>query len=252
MSIFFKLENQGRGETEPAIRLVTRPTGVLYLVATPIGNLGDITFRAVEILREADFIVCEDTRRSGLLLKHLGIKKPLRSFHDQTPQAKLDLLVRDIAAGERAVFITDAGTPLISDPGFELVRELTRHGVRIEAIPGPTAFVNALITSGLPTHAFTFIGYLPQKEKARQEALRELADEARTLIFYESPYRLLRSLKDMLHILGNRSASVSREMTKKFEETKRGTISEILDYFSGKKLLGEFTIVVAGKSGIEG
>ncbi len=221
--------------------------GVLYLVATPIGNLSDITFRAVETLREVDFIICEDSRRSGMLLKHLDIKKPLRTYHDHTSKAKEELLVCELKEGARAAYITDAGTPLISDPGFVLVRDLIRAGIRVESIPGPTAFVNALIVSGLPTHAFTFVAYLPQKEKARQDALRELREEKRTLIFYESPYRILKTLKNMLDIFGDRDASVSREMTKKFEETVRGTLSEVLNYFDKRKILGEWVIVVAGK-----
>jgi len=221
--------------------------GVLYLVATPIGNLGDITFRAVEILREVDFVICEDSRRSGMLLKHLEIKKPLRTYHDHSSEGKQESLVRELKEGARAAYITDAGTPLISDPGFSLVRDSIEAGIRIESIPGPAAFVNALIVSGLPSHAFTFLAYLPQKEKARQDALRELADEKRTLIFYESPYRILKTLKNMLDIFGDREASVSREMTKKFEETVRGKLSEILNYFEKKKILGEWVIVMAGK-----
>lgn len=228
---------------------MNRSPGVLYLVATPIGNLGDITFRAVQILREVDFVVCEDSRRSGIFLKHLEIKKPFRTYHDHTPKAKQDSIVQELSEGAKAALITDAGTPLISDPGFGLVRGAVQAGVRVEAIPGPTAFVNALVVSGLPVHAFTFLGYLPQKEKARRDVLHELADEQRTLIFYESPYRILKALRDMLDIFGDRQASVSREMTKKFEETVRGALSEILDYFLKKKILGEWVIVVAGQKG---
>jgi len=226
---------------------VADSAGVLYLVATPIGNLADITLRAVQILREVDFVICEDSRRSGMLLKHLDIKKPLRTYHDHTSEGKHEALVRELKEGARAAYITDAGTPLISDPGFSLVRDLIQAGVRIESIPGPTAFVSALIVSGLPTHAFTFVGYLPQKDKARQNVLRELVTEKRSLIFYESPYRILKTLGNMLDIFGNRNASVSREMTKKFEETIRGTLSEIFNYFGRKKILGEWVIVVSGK-----
>ncbi|MBI1978290.1 MAG: 16S rRNA (cytidine(1402)-2'-O)-methyltransferase [Candidatus Omnitrophica bacterium] len=220
--------------------------GILFLISTPIGNLEDITFRAVQALKEVDFVICEDTRRTGILLKHLKVAKPLRSFHDHTSKAKLDALMLELKHGSRAAYVTDAGTPSISDPGFVLVREGLRAGLEVQAIPGPTAFVPALIVSGLPTHSFTFVGYLPQKEKARQNQLRELTTEPRTLIFYESPYRLLKSLKDMLEVFGNRQASVSRELTKKFEETVRGTISEILERMMQKKILGEYTIVVAG------
>ena len=226
---------------------MNRSEGVLYLVATPIGNLSDITLRAVQILREVDFIICEDSRRSGMLLKHLEIKKPLRTFHDHTAKAKQESLVNELKEGAKAAYITDAGTPLISDPGFTLVRDVIQTGIKVEAIPGPTAFVNALIVSGLPAHAFTFLGYLPQKQKARQDALRALEGEKRTLIFYESPYRILKTLRNMIDILGNRPASISREMTKKFEETVRGTLSEILARFEKKNILGEWVIIVAGK-----
>ena len=226
-------------------------TGVLYLVATPIGNLADITFRAVEILRDVDFVICEDSRRSGMLLKHLEIKKPLRTYHDHTSKTKEESIIRELKGGARAAYITDAGTPLISDPGFALVRDALQADVRIESIPGPAAFVNALIVSGLPTHAFTFVAYLPQKDKARQDVLKKLADEKRTLIFYESPYRILKTLRNMLDIFGDREASVSREMTKKFEETVRGRLFEILSYFEKKKILGEWVIVVAGQGSAE-
>lgn len=224
-------------------------SGALYLVATPIGNLEDVTFRAVRILREVDFVICEDTRRSGTLLKHLDVKKPLRSFHDHSSKAKLDSLIQELKRGARAAFITDAGTPLISDPGFTLVREAIGAGIQVEGIPGSSALVNALIISGLPTHSFTFVGYLPQKEKARCRALEDLAGETRTLIFYESPHRILRALKNMLEILGDREASVSREMTKKFEETLRGGLSEILGQLEKRKILGEWAIIIAGKGG---
>lgn len=234
---------RGRGQGEGE-----KSTSLLYLVATPIGNLEDITLRAIRILREADFVICEDSRRSGMLLKHLEIKKPLRTFHEHTPKAKLDSLIEELRGGASAAYVTDAGTPLISDPGFELVRSALKAGIRLEAIPGPAAFVTALILSGLPAHAFTFVGYLPQKEKARRGALEALQEERRTLIFYESPYRILKTLNDMLAIFGDRRASVSRELTKKFEETVRGGLSEILAYFEKKKILGEWTVVVEGKA----
>lgn len=222
-------------------------SGILYLVATPIGNLQDITVRGVEILRGVDFIVCEDTRRSGMLLKHFEIKKPLRSFHDHSSKAKLDSLIEELKRGARAAFITDAGTPLISDPGFTLVREALEAGIGVEGIPGPAALINALAISGLPTHAFTFGGYLPQKEKARRDTLKNLEERKETLIFYESPHRILKVLKDLFEILGDRQVSLSREMTKKFEETMRGRLSEILAHLEGKKILGEWVIVVSGK-----
>lgn len=227
------------------------PSGILYLVATPIGNLGDITFRAVEILRAVDFVICEDSRRSGLLLKHLEIKKPLKTFHEHTGESKKNSILEELKEGRNAALITDAGTPLISDPGFDLVRDAIAAGIEIQSIPGPTAFVSALIVSALPSHAFTFLGYLPQKEKGRRDALSAVAGEERTLIFYESPYRVQKTLKDILEVLGDRNVSVSREMTKKFEETIRGTLSEVLGQISQKKILGEWVIVVQGKNSDE-
>lgn len=227
--------------------MVNKESGILYLVATPIGNLEDITFRAVRILREVDFVICEDSRRSKTLLAHFDIRKPIRILHDHTSQSKLQTFIAELQAGARSALISDAGTPLISDPGFPLVRGLIRVGVRVEAVPGPTAFVNALIVSALPAHSFTFVGFLPPKEKARRDMLGEFVHERRTLIFYESPYRILRTLKDMIDVLGDRQASVSREMTKKFEETVRGTLSSILSHFENKKILGEWVIVVSGQ-----
>lgn len=220
--------------------------GCLYVVATPIGNLEDITYRAVRILREVDFVICEDSRRSGMLLKHLDIKKPLRIFHDHTADSKKQALINELKEGRSGALITDAGTPLISDPGFDLVRDAVEAGIKIDAIPGPTALINALVVSNLPVHAFSFLGYLPQKDKARKDALKKVAAEDRTLIFYESPYRVIKSLEAMLEVLGERKISVSREMTKKFEETIRGTISEVLQMLKSKKILGEWVIAVSG------
>lgn len=221
------------------------------MVATPIGNLGDMTLRAIEILRRVDFVICEDSRRSGLLLKHLEIKKRFRTFHEHTVESKKKAILEDLEKGRTAALITDAGTPLISDPGFDLVRDAIKAGIQIESIPGPTAFVSALILSGLPSHAFTFLGYLPQKEKARKHALQNLMDESRTLIFYESPYRIQKTLTDMLEVWGDRRASVSKEITKKFEETFRGRFSDIISSLAGKKILGEWVIVVQGKNSDE-
>lgn len=220
--------------------------GILYLVATPIGNLADITLRAIDVLRQVDFVICEDSRRSGLLLKHLEIKKPFKTYHEHTGPPKKIAILEELKSGRSAALITDAGTPLISDPGFDLVRDAISAGIRVESIPGPSAFVSALILSGLPSHAFTFIGYLPQKEKARTHALQKLMHEPRTLIFYESPYRIQKTLKDMFDVFGDRPASVSREMTKKFEETIRGKLSDIIGALAGRKILGEWAIVVQG------
>ena len=225
---------------------MSEPSGILYLVATPIGNLGDITLRAIETLKRVDFVICEDSRHSGLLMKHLGLQKKFRTLHEQTHSEKQKSIVEELKNGSSAALISDAGTPLISDPGFELVREVIRSGIKIETVPGPSAFVSALILSGLPSHRFLFIGYLPQKEKARHNALAELVNIPYTLIFYESPYRLLKTLKAMIEVFGDRKASVSRELTKKFEETVRGTLSEIRSYFETKKILGEYIIVVEG------
>jgi len=215
-------------------------------VATPIGNLEDMTLRAVRILKEVDFVVCEDSRRSGMLLKHLEIKKPFQSLHDHSQRSKIDFILSELRSGKRAALVSDAGTPLVSDPGYPLVRDAIREGIRVEAIPGPSAFVNALVVSGLPMHEFSFLGYLPQKEKARGDMLSELSREKRTLVFYESPHRILKSMKNMLDIFGDRRVSVSREMTKKFEETCRGKLSEVLEYFGKKKVLGELVVVVEG------
>ncbi len=220
-------------------------SNTLYLVATPIGNLKDITLRALEILKSVDFIICEDTRRSGMLLSHFEIKKPLRVLNDHTREGKLEALLRELESVQSAALISDAGTPLISDPGFPLVREAIKRGIKIESIPGPVAFVNALIMSNLPANEFTFVGYLAPKQKKRCDQLAALKEECRTLVFYESPHRLLRMLEDALSVLGDREAFVAREMTKKFEETFRGKISEILKQFESRKILGEFVIVVA-------
>jgi len=220
--------------------------GKLYLVATPIGNLGDITFRALDVLKSVDFVICEDTRRSGKLLKHFEIRKPLRSLHDQTSKSKQQAILSELKQGASAALISDAGTPLISDPGFPLVRDSIQAGIKIESIPGAVAFAQALILSGLPVHEFTFFGYLPQKDKKRKDLLSSVASDERTLIFYESPHRIKKSLLSMLETLGDREASVSRELTKKFEETVRGKLSEISDHFGKEDPRGEFVVVVKG------
>ena len=222
-------------------------TGTLYLVATPIGNLADITIRAVDILKHVDFVICEDTRHSGQLLKHFGVSKPLRTLHDHSPASVVQTICSELKTGASAALISDAGTPLISDPGFPLVREAVRAGVRVESIPGPTALISALIVSGLPMHEFTFVGYLPQKEKARCNRLKALASEQRTLIFYESPHRIVKMLKNLADCFGDRNVSVSRELTKKFEETVRGTLAEVSAQVAQKKILGEWVVVVEGK-----
>ncbi|WP_276367221.1 16S rRNA (cytidine(1402)-2'-O)-methyltransferase [Chryseolinea sp. H1M3-3] len=219
----------------------------LYIIATPIGNLGDITFRAVEILKSVDLILAEDTRTSGVLLKHYGISKPLQSFHNFNEHKIVDMLVGRLKQGEKMALISDAGTPGISDPGFLIARACVQAGLKIECPPGATAFLPALIKSGLPSDRFVFEGFLPIK-KGRQTLLKQLVEEERTMIFYESPYRLVKTLQQFKEYFGeDRMASVSRELTKVFEETINGTIAEILNHFMAKDVKGEIVIVVAGK-----
>jgi 16S rRNA (cytidine1402-2'-O)-methyltransferase len=219
----------------------------LYIIATPIGNLGDITFRAVEILKSVDLILAEDTRTSGVLLKHYGISKPMQSFHNFNEHKIVGKLIDRLQHGERMALISDAGTPGISDPGFLIARACTQAGLKIECPPGATAFVPALIKSGLPSDRFVFEGFLPQK-KGRQTLLKQLAEEERTMIFYESPYRLTKTLQQFKEYFGaDRPASVSRELTKIYEETINGTLDEILANISSREIKGELVITVAGK-----
>lgn len=219
----------------------------LYLVPTPIGNLEDITFRAVRILKEVDIILAEDTRTSAPLLKHFGIEKRVFAHHQHNEHKASSEIVRLMKEGQSVALISDAGTPAVSDPGFFLVREVLREGLEVECLPGATAFVPALVNSGLPTDRFTFEGFLPVK-KGRQTRLRELTEESRTMIFYESPHRLLKSLDEFITIFGEeRPASVSRELTKVFEETVRGSLVEIKTYYETHTLKGEFVICIGGK-----
>lgn len=219
----------------------------LYLVPTPIGNLEDITLRAINVLKSVDVVLAEDTRTSGNLLKHLGISKPMQSYHIHNEHQTVQKIIARILKGESMALVSDAGTPAVSDPGFLLVRECLKNGVEIECLPGPTAFVPALVNSGLPSDRFTFEGFLPHK-KGRQTRLTELKEEERTMIFYESPHRLLKSLEQFAEYFGgDRQASVSRELTKMFEETVRGTLTEIIAYFTEKTIKGEIVIVVSGK-----
>lgn len=219
----------------------------LYIVPTPIGNLDDITLRAVKVLSSVDVILAEDTRTTSFLLKHLGIEKRLISHHKYNEHAKVELVAQRIEAGESVALVSDAGTPGISDPGFLLVRTCVEAGIEVEALPGATALVPALIQSGFPCDRFCFEGFLPQK-KGRNKRLQQLADEERTMIFYESPYRVVKALEQFGEIFGaDREVSVSREITKKFEETVRGTVEEVLAHFRAKDPKGEFVMVVAGK-----
>jgi 16S rRNA (cytidine1402-2'-O)-methyltransferase len=219
----------------------------LYLVPTPIGNLGDITIRALEVLKSVDVILAEDTRTSGFLLKHYEIKKPLQSFHNFNEHKIVNSLIERINKGETMALVSDAGTPGISDPGFLIVRACVQAGIAVECLPGPTAFVPALIKSGLPTDRFVFEGFLPQK-KGRQTMLKKLSEEERTMIFYESPYRLTKTLAQFKEYFGNaRKASVSRELTKMFEETVNGSMDEVLLHFQAKEVKGEIVIIVEGR-----
>ncbi|MCW3103205.1 MAG: Ribosomal small subunit methyltransferase [Bacteroidetes bacterium] len=218
----------------------------LYIVPTPIGNLEDITLRAIRILKEVDLILAEDTRTSGNLLRHLGIEKRLYAHHQHNEHKTVAMIAERIANGEKVALVTDAGTPAISDPGFLLVRECIAQGIEVECLPGPTAFVPALVNSGLPNDTFCFEGFLPQK-KGRQTKIRSLVKESRTMIFYESPHRLVKALEQFAEHFGEgRRASVSRELTKMFEENKRGTLRELADYFKSKTVKGEIVIVVEG------
>lgn len=221
---------------------------MLYLVPTPIGNLKDITLRSLEILKEVDVILAEDTRTSSHLLSHHSITKPLTPYHQHNEHKVLQHLVAQLQQGKKMALITDAGTPGISDPAFLLVRECIKADVKVECLPGATAFVPALVNSGIPTNRFCFEGFLPLK-KGRQTLLKQLADEERTMIFYESPMRLVKTLEEFATYFGDdRLCSVSRELTKMFEENKRGALKEVAEYFAQKTVKGEIVIVVAGKN----
>jgi len=219
----------------------------LYIVPTPIGNLEDITLRALRILKEVNLILAEDTRTTGHLLKHYSIENKLQSHHLHNEHKTVEQITERIKAGETVALVSDAGTPAISDPGYMLVRECIKQGIKVDCLPGATAFVPALVNSGLDCESFVFYGFLPQK-KGRQTKLKELATESRTMILYESPYRLIKALEEFAQYLGDdRQISVSREISKMFEETKRGTAPELISYFSQKTVKGEIVIVVEGK-----
>lgn len=219
----------------------------LYVVPTPIGNLDDITLRAVRVLSDVDLILAEDTRTTQVLLRHLGIEKRMWSHHKFNEHSAVEAVARTIESGEAVALVSDAGTPGISDPGFLLVRTCLEHGIEIETLPGATAFVPALVDSGFPCDRFCFEGFLPAK-KGRTKRLLQLADEERTMIFYESPYRLTKTLEQFAGVFGaERPVSVSRELTKKFEQTVRGTAAEVLEHFRRTEPRGEFVLVVAGR-----
>ncbi|WP_435135933.1 16S rRNA (cytidine(1402)-2'-O)-methyltransferase [Formosa sp. A9] len=219
----------------------------LYIVPTPIGNLEDMTFRAITVLKAADLILAEDTRTSGKLLKHFDIATPSQSHHMHNEHKTVDNLVQKLKAGTTIALISDAGTPAISDPGFLLTRACVENNIPVECLPGATAFVPALVNSGLPNDKFVFEGFLPVK-KGRQTRLMVLAEETRTIIFYESPHKLIKTLTQFCEYFGDdRPVSVSRELTKLYEETVRGTAKEVLDYYTNKPPKGEIVIVVGGK-----
>lgn len=220
--------------------------GTLYLVATPIGNLEDMSPRAVRILKEVILIAAEDTRHTGKLLKHFGIETPLTSYFEHNKLNKLDFILEKLSGGDVAL-VSDAGTPAINDPGYELVRAALASGFDVVPVPGPSAPLAALTVSGLPTDAFLYLGYLPHKTSERHKAVGQVANLSYTLIFLESPYRIVESLEDLLSVLGDRRICVAREMTKMFEEYWRGTISGAVEYFKSQPARGEFTLVVEGK-----
>ena len=221
--------------------------GMLYIVPTPVGNMEDMTFRAIRVLKEASLILAEDTRTSGNLLKHFEIKNAMLSHHKFNEHQTVDGLVKRIEAGETVALISDAGTPGISDPGFLLVRECVKAGIEVQTLPGATAFVPALVSSGLPCDKFCFEGFLPQK-KGRQTAIKALAEEMRTMVFYESPYRVVKTLTQFMEVFGpGRQASVSREISKVHEETVHGTLVELISHFTTNEPRGEIVICVAGK-----
>jgi 16S rRNA (cytidine1402-2'-O)-methyltransferase len=223
-------------------------TGSLYLCATPIGNLGDITVRCIKILEEVDIIAAEDTRQTIKLLNHLNIKKPMISYHEHNKNEKGKELVEMLIAGKNIALVSDAGMPAISDPGEELVALCIHNNINIVPIPGVSASLTALIISGLSTRRFCFEGFLPTNNKEKREKLKQFIEETRTIILYEAPHRLLSTLKDLGEALGNRKISVSRELTKKFEQTVRGSIEEVIKFFEVKGVKGEFVIVIEGIS----
>lgn len=220
---------------------------MLYIVPSPIGNLADITFRAIEVLKSVDLILAEDTRTSYKLLHHYNIEKPTTPYHQHNEHKIISHLIEQLLGGKTMALLTDAGTPGISDPAFLLVRECIKNEIKVECLPGATAFVPALVNSGLPMNSFCFEGFLPLK-KGRQTFLKKMAEEERTMIFYESPMRLIKTLKDFIEYFGaERQCCVSRELTKVFEENKRGSLQEVHDYFNAKTVKGEIVIVVEGK-----
>ena len=219
-------------------------TGVLYIVATPIGNLRDITFRAIDVLSAVDIIACEDTRRTQILLTKYEIKKPLVSYFEYNKLKRIDFIIRSLKKGKSIALVSDAGTPGISDPGASLIKKAIDEGIKVEAIPGASAVLTALTVSGCPTHKFTYVGFLPVKSGARKKALRELKAEEKTVVIYESPHRLIKTLLAIKEVFGNNNIVIARELTKKFEEILRVKIEEAINYFENRKPKGEFVIII--------
>jgi 16S rRNA (cytidine1402-2'-O)-methyltransferase len=218
-------------------------SGTLYIVSTPIGNLKDITFRAIETLKQADLIAAEDTRRTKILTSHYDIKTPLTSYFEHNKIKKADFLIRVLKEGKDIALVSDAGTPGISDPGFAIIKKALEEGIQVVPIPGPAGFLTALSASGLPTNKFVYEGFLSNKSSQRKKRLKELSGEDRTVIIYESPHRLLKALNDILEVLGDIHIVCARELTKKFEEIRRERVSESIKHFSNTKILGEFIIM---------
>jgi 16S rRNA (cytidine1402-2'-O)-methyltransferase len=227
---------------------ISEEYGVLFVVSTPIGNLEDITLRALRILKETDLIAAEDTRKTGVLLKHYQIKNRTTSYHDFNKEKKTPYLLKELKSGKNVAIVSDAGTPGISDPCFYLVREAIKEEIKIVPAPGSSALLSALVVSGLPTDKFVFEGFLPSKKTKKIKRLKELESEKRTLIFYESPHRMIQTLNNLNEVFGERKVVVARELTKKFEEIIRGKISDVESYFERKKVKGEIAIVVEGKA----
>ncbi|MFH1336572.1 MAG: 16S rRNA (cytidine(1402)-2'-O)-methyltransferase [Candidatus Zixiibacteriota bacterium] len=221
--------------------------GVLYLVSTPIGNLEDITLRALKVLQKVDLLAAEDTRHTGILLKHYNLNKSIISYHDFNKGRKAPFLIEQLKANKSVAVISDAGTPGISDPGYHLVQLAIQENIRVVPVPGATAFLPALVASGLPTDKFVFEGFLSPKPGKRRKRLEELREEKRTIIFYESPHRFIRMLDDVAEILGQRKTVLARELTKKFEEIIRGTPEEIKRYFGERKIKGELVVLIQGR-----
>jgi 16S rRNA (cytidine1402-2'-O)-methyltransferase len=226
----------------------TTVPGTLYLVATPIGNLEDMTFRAIRVLQEADLIAAEDTRRTRHLLDHYQISRPLTSYHDHNKERRSPQLVEALLSGRSVALVSDAGTPGISDPAFHLVRLAIGENVPVVPVPGPTSLAAALVASGIPPDRFVFEGFLPTRPGKRRSRLQTLAEDERTIIIFESPHRLYKTLESVLEVMGDRYAAVARELTKKFEEISRGTVSQLLERYSRKKPKGEIVIVLAGRT----